>query len=90
MLEVRDTGHGIDAVAAQKLFQPYFTTKPHGTGLGLFVTQKLVAEHGGTVTFESRPGEGTAFRIVLPLDDDPVGAGLRACPVGAGTEASTH
>jgi signal transduction histidine kinase len=62
-LAVHDNGHGIDPVAAQKLFQPYFTTKPHGTGLGLFVTRKLIQEHGGDVIFQSRPGEGTTFWI---------------------------
>ena len=49
------------------LFQPYFTTKKHGTGLGLFVTRKLVADHGGSVEFESQPAEGTVFRVRLPL-----------------------
>jgi len=62
-LAVYDNGHGIDAVAAEKLFQPYFTTKQHGTGLGLFVTRKLIQEHGGDVTFKSQPGEGTTFCI---------------------------
>src|SRR5439155_1203030 len=50
-----------------KLFRPYFTTKRHGTGLGLFVTQKLVHEHGGTVECESAPAAGTTFRLVFPL-----------------------
>ncbi len=66
LLEVRDDGHGIRPEDAQRLFQPYFTTKPHGTGLGLFVTQKLVADHGGRVSFDSQPGQGTVFRIHLP------------------------
>jgi signal transduction histidine kinase len=64
---VRDNGTGIEADAAKRLFQPYLTTKPHGTGLGLFVTHKLVTDHGGTVTFESQPGEGTMFRVSLPI-----------------------
>jgi signal transduction histidine kinase len=64
---VGDNGHGIAAEHAGRLFQPYFTTKKHGTGLGLFVTRKLVADHGGTVCFESRPGEGTVFRVWLPV-----------------------
>jgi signal transduction histidine kinase len=64
---VRDNGHGIAPEHAGRLFQPYFTTKKHGTGLGLFVTRKLVADHGGTVHFESRPGEGTVFRVWLPV-----------------------
>jgi signal transduction histidine kinase len=64
---VRDNGCGIQPEDAGRLFQPYFTTKTHGTGLGLFVTQKLVAEHGGSVAFESSPEQGTVFRVVLPL-----------------------
>ena len=50
------------------IFQPYFTTKRQGTGLGLFVSRKLVEEHGGTLTFESRVGRGTTFRIELPVE----------------------
>jgi signal transduction histidine kinase len=64
---VRDNGCGIAPEQAGRLFQPYFTTKKHGTGLGLFVTRQLVTEHGGTVACESRPGEGTVFRVWLPL-----------------------
>jgi two-component system, NtrC family, sensor kinase len=67
LLEVEDDGHGIQSAGASKLFQPYFTTKPNGTGLGLFVTRKLVAEHEGTVDFESVPHQKTIFRIHLPL-----------------------
>ena len=63
---VRDDGHGVSPEHADRLFQPYFTTKRHGTGLGLFVTRKLVTDHGGTVEFESHPGRGTAFRVLLP------------------------
>jgi signal transduction histidine kinase len=65
-ITVRDDGPGIAPGHAARLFQPYFTTKKHGTGLGLFVTRKLVADHGGTVDFESRPGKGTVFRVRLP------------------------
>jgi signal transduction histidine kinase len=64
---VRDNGSGISPQDAGRLFQPYFTTKKHGTGLGLFVTRQLVTEHGGTVEFESAAGQGTIFRVRLPL-----------------------
>jgi signal transduction histidine kinase len=63
---VTDDGHGIDPAHQDRLFRPYFTTKKHGTGLGLFVTRKLVDEHGGTVACDSRPAEGTTFRLVFP------------------------
>jgi signal transduction histidine kinase len=65
-VSVRDDGSGVAPENVPKLFRPYFTTKAHGTGLGLFVTRKLVQEHGGAVTFESTPGEGTVFRVYLP------------------------
>jgi signal transduction histidine kinase len=64
---VRDDGCGVAAGDAARLFQPYFTTKKHGTGLGLFVTRQLIAEHGGSVAFESAPGAGAAFRVRLPF-----------------------
>ncbi|MDW8223901.1 MAG: ATP-binding protein [Gemmatales bacterium] len=65
-LRVCDDGPGIRPEDQHKLFQPYFTTKPHGTGLGLFVTQRLVQEHQGRVSFRSEPGR-TEFCIHLPL-----------------------
>ncbi len=63
---VTDDGSGIDPAYRERLFHPYFTTKKHGTGLGLFVTRKLVDAHGGTVACESEPGAGTTFRLVFP------------------------
>jgi two-component system NtrC family sensor kinase len=63
---VADNGVGIPAEQAKKLFQPYFTTKKQGTGLGLFVIQKIVREHGGEVTFTSEEGKGTMFSFQLP------------------------
>jgi signal transduction histidine kinase len=63
---VADDGPGIAAEHAGRLFQPYFTTKKNGTGLGLFVSRKLVSDHGGRIDFEPRPGGGTAFRVRLP------------------------
>jgi two-component system NtrC family sensor kinase len=63
---VHDDGCGISSENTAKLFQPYFTTKNHGTGLGLFVTRTLVEEHGGTVICESAPGAGAIFRVTLP------------------------
>ncbi len=69
-VEVRDNGSGIAPEHHAQLFKPYFTTKKHGTGLGLFVTQKLVSEHGGELAFESRIGAGTTFRVRLPVARD--------------------
>jgi signal transduction histidine kinase len=66
IVTVRDDGHGIAPEHQNRLFQPYFTTKKHGTGLGLFVTRQLIEENGGSVECESRPGGGTVFRLRLP------------------------
>jgi signal transduction histidine kinase len=70
VVTVRDDGAGIGPEHAGRVFQPYFTTKKNGTGLGLFVSRKLIAEHGGRVEFESRPGEGTTFRVSLPAAEN--------------------
>jgi two-component system, NtrC family, sensor kinase len=76
---VRDNGCGISLEHAGRLFGPYFTTKKHGTGLGLFVTRKLVSDHGGTIDFESAAGQGTTFRVFLPAS---VPGGERRVPSG--------
>jgi signal transduction histidine kinase len=65
-VRVHDDGGGIRPELRSRIFQPYFTTKKHGTGLGLFVTRKLVAGHGGTVEFTSEVGAGTTFFVRLP------------------------
>jgi len=65
-LEVADTGEGIAPENMKKLFQPLFTTKPKGIGLGLVVCKNLVEANGGRIEVESKPGEGTTFTVVLP------------------------
>jgi two-component system NtrC family sensor kinase len=66
IVNVEDDGVGIAAEHLPRLFQPYFTTKKHGTGLGLFVTRKLLLDHGGDIDVTSQPGQGTHFRLRLP------------------------
>jgi len=66
VLAVADDGRGIDPADRPRVFQPYFTTKPLGTGLGLFVSRQIVEERGGRLTFASEPGQGTTFTVRLP------------------------
>jgi two-component system NtrC family sensor kinase len=64
---VRDTGNGICEENLDKIFNPFFTTRPDGTGLGLSVSYGIVRDHGGEILVESAPGKGTVFRVRLPL-----------------------
>lgn len=66
-LSVTDTGVGMKAEEVDHCFDPYFSTKKSGTGLGLSTTRRIVEEHGGTITVVSEVGRGTSFSIVLPL-----------------------
>lgn len=65
-IAVSDSGSGIKPEVAAKLFTPFFTTRPGGTGLGLSVTQHIVAQHGGSIQAENNPGGGARFVIWLP------------------------
>ncbi len=62
----RDTGLGMSAEQLAHLFEPYRTTKEKGTGLGLMISKRIVTEHGGSISAESAPGNGTAFTVTLP------------------------
>ena len=64
-----DTGHGIAPQQIGRIFEPYYTTKKQGSGLGLMIVQRIVREHGGTIDIESDPGRGTTFRIKLPVHE---------------------
>lgn len=65
-IEVSDTGRGISKQHADRIFQPFFTTKPKGTGLGLAISRQLIEQHGGSITASGNPAGGTVFRIQLP------------------------
>ena len=73
VVELADTGVGIPAEHLARIYDPFFTTKPEGrgTGLGLSVTYGIVQEHGGVLTCESAPGQGTRFRLLLPRLESP-------------------
>ncbi len=66
-LSVTDSGTGIAEDKLGKIFEPYFTTKENGTGLGLTLAYKIVKEHGGDITVRSKPGQGSVFTITLPV-----------------------
>jgi PAS domain S-box-containing protein len=65
VIEVADNGPGIDSQVIESIFDPFFTTKEAGTGLGLAIVRKIVDQHGGQITIDSSPGEGTRVQIHL-------------------------
>jgi signal transduction histidine kinase len=66
VIEVVDNGEGIPAADRDKVFLPFFTTKPTGTGLGMAIVKKIMDLHGGEVEIDSMPGRGTTVRLVIP------------------------
>ncbi|MET0648401.1 MAG: ATP-binding protein [Pyrinomonadaceae bacterium] len=72
-LEIHDEGAGMSKEQVENIFEPFFTTKSQGLGLGMPFAQKVVEQHGGTVTIESRPGAGTTVKVRLPNERE-VGA----------------
>jgi signal transduction histidine kinase len=66
-IAIQDTGPGIAADVGKRLFEQFFTTKPQGTGLGLYISRQIIEQHGGTLRWESTPGAGTTFTATLPI-----------------------
>jgi signal transduction histidine kinase len=66
-IAIRDTGSGVAPDVGKRLFEQFFTTKPEGTGLGLYISRQIIEEHGGTLRWESAPGAGTTFTASLPI-----------------------
>jgi len=93
LLEVADSGQGIPAEIQDRLFDPFFTTKVNGTGLGLAIALRIVERHGGALEFQTQPGRGTVFGVVLPAHvegTDDVGGAVSApdlAPPGASRSA---
>ena len=71
-ITVSDTGPGIAIDQIDRIFQPFYTTKAHGIGLGLPISRRLVEDHQGILSVESRPGFGATFSIQLPLPEEPL------------------
>ncbi len=76
VVSIKDTGSGMDAVAVSRIFEPFYTTKPKGTGLGLAVTHKIFEVHDAKVNVTSNPGEGTTFTIDFPGERDTTDRGI--------------
>jgi signal transduction histidine kinase len=87
IVEIRDSGAGIPPDSLERIFDPFFTTKPMGvgTGLGLSICRNIITSLGGQVIVDSRAGDGTVFRVVLPaappIDDEPL---MEPAPVAHG------
>lgn len=86
-LETSDTGCGIEPENLSRIFEPLFTTKSRGIGLGLAISKTLVENHGGTITVDSVPGQGTTFTITLPRE--PGRAQAQAPPQADRADTST-
>jgi two-component system, LuxR family, sensor kinase FixL len=77
-LSVRDRGHGLTIEQMDKIFQPFFTSKPHGLGLGLSISRSIVSAHGGRIWAENNAEGGAAFHVSLP--SVPVAGEHQKCP----------
>ena len=71
LIAFTDTGCGIEPEGLKTIFQPFYTTKPEGTGLGLFIAQHIVQAHGGNIEVQSEPGKGSTFTVKLPVRAQP-------------------
>ncbi len=67
-IEIIDHGDGMNSETLSKIFEPYYSTKQRGMGLGLSIVKRIVDEHGGDINFESKPGHGTTVRVILPME----------------------
>jgi len=67
-IAVEDTGCGIEPENISRIFEPYFTTKDLGVGIGLALTKRIIEEHGGRIVVRSAPGKGTAVIVNLPVN----------------------
>jgi two-component system nitrogen regulation sensor histidine kinase NtrY len=87
-VEVADTGPGIEPVQREKVFTPYFSTKPRGTGLGLAIVQRIVVEHHGSIRVEDNAGGGARFVIEIPGGETSGEARADAAHAAGGSDES--
>jgi signal transduction histidine kinase len=74
IIEVADNGSGLTREECERIFTPYYTSKQHGTGLGLAIVQSVVSDHGGRISVQSEPGQGTTFTIELSRNSEGAAA----------------
>jgi signal transduction histidine kinase len=71
MVSIADSGIGMSPKATRKMFDPFFTTKKRGTGLGLAVSCKIMEDHEGEISVQSKEGKGTTVTVLLPINTGP-------------------
>lgn len=87
-VSVADTGGGVPAEKINRIFEPFYTTKKRGTGLGLLIVQRIVRDHGGRIELENHAGKGATFRVWIPLHG-PAPRLLGGSAAGATVEAGS-
>lgn len=90
VLAVSDTGRGIDQEHLERVFDPFFTTKEEGTGLGLAICHQIVKQHGGTITIESEPGNGTRVIVLIARDEGALPEGSEPSSCSSEEEEPRH
>jgi CheY-like chemotaxis protein len=90
VMRVSDTGPGMAPAVRDSIFEPFYTTKPHGTGLGLATVLGIVRQHDGHISVQSEPGQGTTFEVFMPETPEPeetASTKLGALPSTRGSES---